>query len=390
MLTLIKNGEVYSPDYIGQQDILIAGGKIAAIAPHINIPPGVPEAEEIDASAMLVLPGFIDQHVHITGGGGEGGPATRTPEIGLSQLTTAGITTVVGLLGIDGITRSMAELLAKARALEEEGISTYIFTGAYEIPTRTLTGNVRSDLALIDKVIGTGEIAISDHRSAQPTLEMLVHLAAETRVGGLLGKKAGIVHIHVGEGKQGLALLFDVIEKSDLPMTQFVPTHINRLRRLFREATAFLERGGTIDLTAGITPEHDSPESLEVARALRLLADKNTALDRVTVSSDGNGSLPVFDDCGNLVKMGISSVKLLWEDVSKAVRLNILPLPQAVSLITRNVAGTLRLLPRKGQITVGSDADIVFVDRDLNIKTVLAGGKMMVEDGQPVKKGYFE
>lgn len=393
MLKIIRNGEIYGPDFIGNYDILIAGEKILGVAPGIEIPAVFAhafEVGEIDATDKIIVPGFIDQHVHITGGGGEGGPASRTPEITLSQLTTAGITTVVGLLGFDGVTRSMFELLAKARALETEGISSYIFTGAYEIPTRTITGNIRSDLVLIDKVLGAGEIAISDHRSAQPTLEMIIDLAAETRTGGLLGDKPGIVHVHVGEGKRGLSILFDAIAQSDIPIKQFVPTHVNRLAGLFQEAVAFHKQGGNIDLTAGITPKTDSPQSLEVVQALEILVKEKADLGRVTVSSDSNGSLPIFDDQGQLFRMGVSSANVLWDDIRRAVHDNVLSLADAISLITRNVACLLKLLPKKGLIQSGSDADLVLLDRELNIDSVFARGRLMVEGGRAVVKGTFE
>ncbi len=390
LFTLIKNGDVYAPESIGRQDILLSGGKIAMVASKINIPRDFADLKEIDAAGSIVVPGFIDQHVHITGGGGEGGPATRTPEISLSRLTTAGITTVVGLLGVDGVTRSVAELLAKARALEGEGITSYIYSGAYEVPTRTLTGSVRTDIVLIDKVLGTGEIAISDHRSAQPTFEMLTKLAAEARVGGLLGNKAGVVHLHVGEGKHGLSLLFEIVDRSDIPITQFVPTHVNRLSSILRQGMTFLKMGGIVDLTAGITPDNDSPDSLEVWRAISLLLDENADLSRVTVSSDGNGSLPQFDSQGNLTGMKIGLVSQLWDDVAESVKRNIIPLPTAVSLITHNAARTLKLLPAKGLIAAGSDADLVIMNRAYNIDKVIARGRLMVDNGTPVVKGFFE
>lgn len=390
MFSLIKNGEVFAPKPSGRKDILAVGEKIVSVRDKIDLPAWLGPVTEVDASGHYVVPGFIDQHVHIAGGGGEGGPVTRTPEITLSTLTTAGITTVVGLLGVDGITRSVAGLLAKARALETEGITSYIFTGAYEIPTRTFTGSIRSDLFLIDKVIGVGEIAISDHRSVQPTPEMLSVLASEARVGGLLGNKPGIVHLHVGEGNQGLNPLFEVISNTDIPVAQFVPTHINRLSGLFEEAAEFLKSGGYIDLTAGITPDNSSPGSVEVYEAVGRLANKGLDLSRVTVSSDGNGSMPQFDMNGNLTAVGIGSVKVLWNDVQKVVNENILPLQTAITLITSNVAAVLRLSPRKGVITEGSDADIVILDRNLRIKTVMARGKIMVENEKPVARGYFE
>jgi len=390
MFTLLKNAEIYTPDQAGTNDLLIAGSRIAAIRPNISIPKGLPDLQEIDCSDKILCPGFIDQHVHISGGGGEGGPASRTPEINLSMLTMAGITTVIGLLGVDGITRSMAELLTKARALEEEGITAYIYTGAYEIPTRTLTGNVRSDLVLIDKVIGTGEIAISDHRSAQPSMEMLTKLASEARVGGLLGKKPGIVHLHLGDGKQRLSLLFEILKNTDIPVSQFVPTHVNRLDSLFDEAIEFLELGGNIDLTAGITKENESPYALEVHEALTRLVNAKAALNQVTVSSDANGSMPQFAKDGRLVGISVGSAAELWKDIAKAVRKNIIPLPTALALITRNVANLLKLSPVKGIIAVDSDADIILLDKEYIIDTVIAKGKLMVQNGQAVVKGYFE
>lgn len=388
MFLLIKGARIYCPRDQGIQDLLVCSGKIVSIG---NLPesldiPG--NLTVIDGTGLSLAPGFVDQHVHISGGGGEAGPTTRTPEIFLSQLTTAGITTVVGLLGFDGTTRSLAGLLAKTRSLEDEGISAYMFSGAYELPVPTLTGAVKKDLVLIDKVIGIGEIAISDHRSAQPSVEMLAHLGAEARVGGMLGNKPGIVHIHIGEGKQGLSLLFDVIRNFDLPVTQFIPTHVNRLDRLFYQAIDYARQGGYIDLTAGIRPSETDP-ALDVPRAIERLLTSGVLLEQVTVSSDGNGSLPTFHQNGEFASMTVGSVHVLWNDIRQTVLQNILPLDKALSLITSNPA-TLLKIPHKGTIAVGNDADLVLLDRALMIDTVIAKGKVMVQSRQPIVRGTFE
>src|SRR5512137_381281 len=154
MLTLIRNGEVFGPEPLGKRDVLIGGGAIEAVAePGTLRTDGLP-VEVLDAAGALVLPGLIDPHVHILGGGGEGGPATRAPEIRIEDIVSAGVTSLIGCLGTDGITRHMTSLLAKARALEVEGITAYVFSGSYEVPVNTLTGSVRSDLILIEKVLG--------------------------------------------------------------------------------------------------------------------------------------------------------------------------------------------------------------------------------------------
>jgi len=390
MLLLLKGGEIYSPKPLGKKDVLVCNGKIIKISDKIDPPSDFTDINVLDLNGLIVLPGFIDQHVHISGGGGEGGPATRTPEISLSEITSAGITTVVGLLGADGITRSMASLLAKARALEEEGITTYIYTGAYEIPTRTLTGSIRSDLVLIDKIIGTGEIAISDHRSAQPTFDDLTKLAAEARVGGLLGNKPGIVHLHVGDGIRGLSPIIDIVKKTEIPISQFVPTHINRIGHLFEQGLQFLEMGGVIDLTSDIKPDQHEKTALSPAMAVKKVIENKLPIGKVTMSSDSNGSIPVFDENKHLVKVLVGSTKTLYRDLKEIITLGILPIEESIKIITENVAKVLNLYPNKGCIQEKSDGDFVILDSNLNIHSVIAKGNLLMSEYKIVKKGMFE
>ncbi len=389
MFLLLKGAEIYTPKCIGKMDVLTCNEKIVKIAKNIDIK-DLPELSTVDLSGNIIVPGFIDQHVHIAGGGGEGGPATRTPEIKLTDLTKAGITTVVGLLGADGITRSMTELLAKERALEEEGLTTYIYTGAYELPTRTLTNSVRSDVAIIDKVLGTGEIAISDHRSAQPTEEDLTKLAAEARVGGLLGNKPGIVHLHVGDGIRGLTPIIDIVKNTEIPVTQFIPTHVNRNSHLFSQAMEFLKMGGRIDLTSDIKPDENSKTALSPIDAVRKIVENNLPLDNVTMSSDSNGSIPVFDENKKLIKVMVGSTLTLYRDLKEIIANGVLPLETAIKIITENVAKVLLLYPKKGCIKENSDADLVVLDKNLNISSVIAKGQFMIKFNEIVKKGTFE
>jgi beta-aspartyl-dipeptidase (metallo-type) len=298
MALLIRGGSIYAPRPLGDHDLLIAGGRIEAVADPGAIALKGVEFETIDARGKTILPGFIDPHVHILGGGGEGGPGTRAPEIRVEAIVESGITTVIGCLGTDSVTRHMNSLVAKARALEIEGISTFCFCGSYEIPVRTITGSVRGDLVLIDKIIGAGEIALSDHRSSQPTFDEFARLAAECRVGGMLGGKAGILHVHLGDGPRGLDFLRRLIRETEIPAAQVVPTHCNRNRRLLHEAVDWVLAGGFMDVTAGTDPDKETDSDVSVESALRLLLEKGGPLDRVTVSSDGNGSLPVFDAAG--------------------------------------------------------------------------------------------
>lgn len=372
---LLKSGHCFTPDDVGTKDILIVNDKICAVENEISTQ-NLWDVEVIDCRHCFVCPGIVDQHVHITGGGGEEGPISRIPEIRLSEITQAGVTTVVGVLGFDSISRSIAGLLAKARGLEAEGITTYIYTGSYGSPTETLTGRVLSDIVLLDKVIGVGEVAISDYRSFHPSLEDLRVLASEAKAGGMLGGKAGVLHLHVGDGKEGLESLFRLMDESDFPLDMFVPTHINRNPKLFDQGTELLKRGGNIDLTAGETVGYS------VAEALASLTKKGINMGTVTVSSDGNGSSP---------DTGISCIDQTLKDLKISIQEKHLDFATVIKTATQNPARILKLYPQKGALFPGSDADILAIKKDdLSIFRLLAKGKVMVEDQKAVKKGRFE
>ncbi|HDT13196.1 MAG TPA: beta-aspartyl-peptidase [Candidatus Aminicenantes bacterium] len=387
MITLIRGGEVFAPEPLGRKDLLLAGGVIEAVAEPGRLEVGGGEVETVDASGKSVTPGLVDPHVHILGGGGEGGPATRAPEIRIEDIVASGVTTVIGCLGTDGITRQMTSLLAKARALEIEGVSTFIYSGSYEVPVQTLTGSVRSDLVLIDKVIGAGEIAVSDHRSSQPTFDEIARLAAECRVGGMLGGKAGILHLHLGDGRRGLELLFRVVRETAIPVTQIIPTHASRNPELFEQALDWVAGGGSIDVTVGADPAPDETD-LRFEEVLAAFDRRGLPLTRLTASSDSNGSLPVFDAAGRLVRLAVATEADLLRKFQEIVRGGRLPLEAALRVFATNAADFYKL-GRKGHIEPGRDADILVLDGDLGLADVFARGRRLMADGRLLVRGTF-
>jgi len=391
ILKVIEGAEVLAPESLGIQHVLIADGRIACIqAEPFRLGLGQEVVEILDGRGMFLVPGFIDGHVHLLGGGGEGGYATRTPEIMLSDLTTGGVTTVVGCLGTDGITRSMANLVAKARGLETEGLTTLVYTGSYQVPVTTLTGSIMDDLVLVDKIVGVGEIAVSDHRSSQPTFEELARIASAARVGGMLSGKAGIVNIHMGDGPRMLALIERIVAETEIPAKHFVPTHVNRNSGLFAAAAEYAKQDGGkgryIDLTTSSVPE-DADRSC--GAALRRLLEAGVSIDSISFSSDGQGSLPRFNEAREYIGLGVGKIDTLFGEVRKAVQEQGIPLAVALKVITTTPAAYLKL-PRKGCIQVGADADLVLLDADLEIQAVLARGQVMVAEGELKRFGTFE
>jgi len=390
MITIIKNADIYAPKPLGIKQVVILEDKIEGIYDDINIPENFIEIKVVDAEGKILVPGFIDNHVHILGGGGEGGFKTRTPELSLSKITTAGITTVVGCLGTDDVCRDIRALVAKANALEEEGISTYIYTGSYEIPVKSLTGSPKGDLMMVSKAIGVGEIALSDHRSSQPTYQQFVNTVAQARVGGLLSGKAGVVNVHLGDGATMMEYLFTMISKTEIPATQVLPTHINRIDSLFEMGIEYTKAGGFIDLTTSSEPNFLEPGEVKASKGLKLLLDADVPIERITFSSDGNGSMPLFDKDKKFVGLGICSVETLFREVRDAVLEENIPLGEALKVITSNAAEILKL-KSKGSIEKGKDADLVLLDKaTLNIHSVMAKGVFHIENNKVIVKGTFE
>lgn len=380
MVTLLRGADICAPERLGQQDILIEGRKITFIG-HVpaEAVQNLPNATVIDVHGLTAVPGFIDPHVHIAGGGGEGGYANRTPEISVSDIVGAGVTTVVGCLGTDGVTRSHADLLAKARGLEAEGISTYIYTGSYQVPARTLTGTVVDDVVLIDKVIGVGEVAISDRRSFQPTVEALAELVSHSHVGGLLSGKAGVTHFHVGPHSTRLAPLHRLLDEYPIAPQAIYATHITRTPELLADAVNLAAKGATVDMTAGS----------KTAESVEQFIDLGGDLSRLTLSSDANGSLPEFDADGRLVGMDVAKQTTLYEQVWACADIPGLDLSQALAFVTSNTADALAL-EHKGRIRSGCDADILLTDDQHTIQLAFAQGRESVRNGEPQIRGTFE
>ncbi|WP_041083449.1 beta-aspartyl-peptidase [Thermotoga profunda] len=383
MIKIIKNVEIFSPQPLSRKDILIANDKILAIEENIVL--NSRHVQIIDGSSKIAVPGFIDSHVHIIGGGGEGGFKTRTPELIFSDLVKGGITTVVGCLGTDGVTRNLNSLYAKAKALDEEGVTCYIYSGSYRVPIITFTGSLLQDLILIDKVIGAGEIAISDHRSSQPTLEELKRIAADARVGGILSGKAGIVNLHLGDGDDKLNMIYEIVNKTEIPITQFLPTHINRNKELLNEGLNYARMGGFIDFTTSTGSLLE--EDLQAWKSLKLYVE-NGFENHITFSSDGQGSLPRFNEKKEFIGLDVGKVTSVYEQFKIAVE-NGITLEKALKAVTQNPARILKLT-NKGIIAKGKDADIILLDKDLKITDVIAQGRILMSNYEIIVKGTFE
>ena len=384
MFLLLKNAELYSPEYLGKKDILVCGTKIVAIEDKVDqVLPG--HCHVVDMQGAIVGPGLIDQHVHLIGGGGEGGYATRVPQLMLSDLVKAGLTSVVGILGTDGITRSPKDLYAKVKALELEGLNAFMHTGSYEVPTRTITGSIRDDMVYVDKVMGV-KVALADHRCSFPSTDVLAQMVSDIRIGGMVSGKKGVLHIHMGELPDPMAQINQLITMG-LPIQHFSPTHINRNESIFAEAVDLAKRGGHIDLTSG------GAWLDNIADSVRYALSQGVPISQLTISSDGNGSMPKFNAKDEMVGVTAANVDSNLKTIPRLLDID-LGLSDIFSLLSTNVADSVGIA--KGRIAVGCDADFTALSHsalsqhEVVVSHVISRGQLLLSEGELLVKGTFE
>jgi beta-aspartyl-dipeptidase (metallo-type) len=385
LLEVLANARVFAPEDLGICHLAIAGGQILSISQDKDAL-STAHALITDIGGRRLIPGFIDGHAHVTGGGGESGFGSRVPPVPLSRFTSAGVSSVVGVLGTDDTTRDTRGLLAQTRALREEGIGAWCHTGGYHVPPVTLTGSVRDDIVYLDPVIGVGELALSDHRSSQPTRDELLRIASDAHVAGMISGKAGIVHLHLGDGERGLDLVRQALSLSELPARVFNPTHINRRKALFDEALALAREGATVDITAFPVTEDEDGWPADVA--LMKYLESGAPAGGITISSDGGGCLPVFNEQGEITEMDIGQAASLPHTLKKLLA-DGAALEQVLPAFTSNVANILRLNDR-GRIGAGYAADVVVLDDGDEIRDVMISGIWHVKDGRQQIFGQFE
>lgn len=385
LLEILTNARVFAPEDLSICHLGIGGGRILSISHDIEAVSAA-HATVTDIGGRRLIPGFVDGHAHVTGGGGESGFKSRVPPVALSSFTSAGVTSVVGVLGTDDTTRDTRGLLAQTRALREEGLGAWCHTGGYHVPPVTLTGSVRDDIVYLDPVIGIGELALSDHRSSQPTRDELLRIASDAHVAGMISGKAGIVHLHLGDGERGLDLVRQALALSELPARVFNPTHINRRKPLFDEALALAREGSTVDITAYPVSEDEDAWSAE--DALLKYLDSGAPADRITISSDGGGCLPVFNAQGELTEMDVGRAASLPLTL-KNLLANGAALEQVLPAFTSNVANILRL-PDRGRIRAGNAADFIVLDDNDDIHDVMIAGIWHVKGRKQQIFGQFE
>ncbi|MBI4573699.1 MAG: beta-aspartyl-peptidase [candidate division NC10 bacterium] len=385
--TLIRGGHVFDPEERGKADLLLLDGRIAAVRTGLSAPTGIGEGEVLDATGRIVLPGLIDGHIHTMGASGLGGPGTRTTDLQIERIAGVGVTTVVSPLGADSLSRTIPALLARAAALEVEGISAYCYTGGWKVPVPTLTGDPQADVAFVDRIVGV-KAAISEALAPAISLEDLCRLAHAAFTGGRLAGKGAVLHIHIGDQSEGLAPLLEVHRRTGIPADRLVATHVNRNPSVWEQALDYARAGGSIDVTGMQRPEHGHPHALPAARAIRGALELGIPPDRLTLSSDSGAAYPRSTGTGGASGLYMAGPDSILETVRELVQSG-LTWGRAASFASRHAADRLGLR-RKGRIAPGCDADLLLLTEAGEVDRVYCCGRLLVKNGSPVVRGVFE
>jgi beta-aspartyl-dipeptidase (metallo-type) len=232
------------------------------------------------------------------------------------------------------------------------------------------------------------KIAYADHRSSQPDEVTLVKAVAESRVGGIVGGKSGKVMVHMGNSANGLERIRHAFARTEVPLTQIIPTHLNRSRDVFEAAIVHGKAGGNVDITSGVSEKACFAGTVTPSKAIARLIDSGVSVERITMSSDGYGAMTVPKPDGQF-ETHVSPVGSLYEEFADTLREGV-SATDAIRIVSTNPADYLAL-PGKGRIRENMDADLLIIDaNDYTLKAVFAMGRKMVENGTILVKGVFE
>lgn len=387
-LLVLRGASVLLPDGWAEAEIWTLGRSITGIGepagPDGEIPGALGVPEVVDLAGERLVPGFIDSHLHILGGGGGGGFPTRIPELPVDAALEAGITTCVAMPGVDPLTRPLRALLALAASFREQGVRALPMTGGFVWPTETLTGSVRSDLHTIPSLTGV-KIALGEHLATAPTAHELERLLVEIDWAAHTTGRGILLHAHLGTAAQPAARLEAALEAVPVDRGRVQVTHANYTRDTLDAAIRLGLAGCRIDVNPLIRPDRIGG-AIAPTEAIAALLGAGVALDRLSLSTDGNASVPRTLTDGT--PEGFSHQLGLARAVGNVVAAGVLDAAAALQLITANPAAALRRHDL-GRIARGAAADLVGLDDEFAVRTVISGGVVRVREGRALAPSMF-
>lgn len=383
MRLLLKGGRVIDPaqNYDARSDVLVGNGRIVRVAPDI----AAGDAQVVDVSGKVVVPGLIDMHVHLREPGLE---AKEDIATGTRAAAMGGFTAVACMPNTRPVIDNAAGIaFILARAAQTGAVKVY--------PVGSVTkGSEGRELAEIGDMRQAGAVAVSDdgnpianagvmRRALEYAWMFAMPVIAHCEDRDLVGD--GVMHegfMSTVLGLKGIpALAEEVMVARDIRLAAYTGAHVHIAHistagsvALVREAK---QRG--INVTAEVTPHHFTltdaalrgyDPNTKVNPPLRTDADVaavKEALRDGTIDCIATDHAPhAFEEKDvefNYAPFGISGLETAVSLVlDQLVRPGILNLPEAIAKLTVNPAQILGL--QAGTLREGATADITVLDLD--------------------------
>lgn len=374
---IIKNGNVFTPDFrFEKADVRIENGAIAEIG-------SIGGEDVLDAEGMYVIPGLIDQHTHGSVGGDWGDGKIEDMRTMSEYYGKNGVTSVAATV----TTLKVEDVEAAMRAIKSFGDEQKReITGARVrgINLESMFLSKAKKGAHLEEYLRLPDAELVERlNEASGGLLRIVNVAPELEGAmDFIRTLSGRFVISVAHTACGYATALEAREAGARQVTHF-----------FNAMTSFLHREPGVpgavfdsDLNAELICDGVHVHPSVIRAVFRLMADRVIMISdsiRACGLSDGEyilGDLPVTVKAGRAtLKDGTiaGSAASVMDDLRSVTSFGV-PLEQAVRAATYNPAKTLGIDGRVGRIIPGYDADIVVLDRELNVRNVFIGGKKIV------------
>ena len=443
--TVIRGGTVVTAADSTQCDVGIRGGRITALAQDLPA-----TDHEIDARGKLVLPGGVEGHCHIEQESSVGNVMSADDFFTGTRSAVFGGTTTTLSFAAQMKGQSLRKVvddyhaLAASKAVIDYGFHLIVSDPTEQTMNEHLPALIKEGMTSFKVYMTYDSLKLDDHQmldvlatARQHGAMVMIHaenhdmirwLTQRLLQGGYDAPKFhAISHVELAED-EATHRAIRLSELIDVPILIVHVSASEAMAEIRRAQTAGLKvYGETCPQYLFLTASDLDREGAEGAKYCCSPPPRDASHHDIIWQGLANGTFQVFssdhapyrfDETGKLaagpnptfpqVANGVPGIELRLPLLfSEGVGKGRIDIQQFVALTSTNVAKIYGLLPRKGTIAVGSDADIAIWDPDLEVTvtwdllhdnvgytpyegrklrgwpvTVLSRGRVAVEDGE--------
>lgn len=337
---------------VGDADVLMRDGAIAAVGPALRTPPGT---RVVEAAGKLVMPGFVDTHNHLWQAAIRGGCTDRDlfgwfrgctdPQRG--RLTPAALHSIVRLAALDAVQSGVTTLVDWVDIFSYDLIESYVralagtglrFTYAMYPPAPDAVLLTKVKRELVDPV-PLGSFQVATHAARAVESHNRAHWEAAQELGVMLNS-------HVLERPE---------QRADDPVGVLTDIGAMGPRLLINHAIHLTDAEIAAVAEHDVRAAHCPLSNMRLASGIMRLSDLAGRGVKVGLGLDGGTN--DSSDFHALMKAAVGLQRV------RATRAGVFPqVPDVLRMATLGGAEVLGISDRVGSLTPGKRADVVVVD----------------------------